>query len=155
MRKCLLFLAAAWFPLTIWANPVMVDGQSLISFGIVAFWALVIESGIATLVLASCGLLIVPFFGTLVIANVSVFLFVFLPLTHQMSLWLLEPGVVLVDALMIKLIVSAPLFQSGDYAGVGFRRALVASSLGNATSYFIGLLASHQPWVQHQAGPVG
>jgi len=29
-------------PLAARANPVMVDGQSLIAFGIVAFWALVI-----------------------------------------------------------------------------------------------------------------
>jgi hypothetical protein len=36
------------FPLIARANPVMIDGQSLIAFGIVASWALVIESGIAT-----------------------------------------------------------------------------------------------------------
>jgi len=155
MRKCLLFMTAALFPLAVCANPVMVDGQSLLAFGIVAFWALVIESAIVTLILASCGLLIVPFFGTLVIANVSVFLFAFLPLASQAPLWLLESGVVLVDALVIKLIASAPLFQSGNYGGVGFWRALLASFLGNTASYFIGVIVNHQPWIVHQTGPAG
>src|SRR5262245_56640334 len=127
MRKLTLGLTAVLVPLAVSANPVMVDGQSLLAFGIVAFWALVIESGIVTLILASCGLLIVPFFGTLVIANIGVFLFAFLPLTSLAPLWLLEPGVVLLDALMIKLIASTPLFQSGNYGGVGFGRAFLAS----------------------------
>ena len=77
------------------ANPVLVDGQSLIAFGVVAFWALVIESGIATLALVSCGTLIIPLFGMLVVSNVLVFLFAFLPLSGRVSLWLLEPGVII------------------------------------------------------------
>lgn len=132
----------------------MVDGQSLIAFGIVAFWALVIESGIVTLVLGSCGVLILPVFGTLVIANVGVFLLAFLPLTGRVSLWLLESGVVLVDAMMIKLVASAPVFQAGNYVGVSWSRGLMASLLGNAASYFIGLIGSHTPWIVHETGGV-
>ena len=41
--------ALLMIPLIVHANPVSIDGQSLLAFGIVAFWALVIESGIATL----------------------------------------------------------------------------------------------------------
>ena len=44
-------------PVMGWANPVSVNGQSLIAFAMVAFWALVIESGIVTLALVSCGAL--------------------------------------------------------------------------------------------------
>src|SRR6266481_4635154 len=124
------------------ANPVSVDGQSLIAFAIVAFWALVIESGIATLALVSSGVLIVPLFVMLVIANVVVFLFAFLPLTSRASLWLLEPGVVLVDSLFIKLVASAPFVQGGGFLGVTWRRALVASLVGNTASFFVGVLAS-------------
>jgi len=139
-------------PIALRANPVQVDGQSLIAFGIVAFWALVIESGIATLTLSSCGVLLLPVFGTLVIANVGVFLLAFLPLTGRVSLWLLEPGVVVVDALMIMLVASAPFSQGGNYVGVGAQRALVAALLGNAASCFIGLIASHAPWIVHETG---
>jgi hypothetical protein len=89
-RLCIALLLMA--PVIAHANPVSVDGQSLIAFAMVAFWALVIESGIGTLALVSCGPLIVPLFGTLVIANVVVFLFAFLPLSSRVSLWLLEPG---------------------------------------------------------------
>ncbi len=137
------------------ANPVMIDGQSLIAFAIVAFWALVIESGVATLALISSGVVIVPFFGTLIVANVSVFLFAFLPLTSRVSLWLLEPGVVLADALLIKLLVSAPFIQGGSFIGVNWGRALVASLLGNTASFFVGVLASGAPWIMHETGTGG
>jgi hypothetical protein len=139
-------------PLAVRANPVMVDGQSLIVFGIVAFWALVVESGIATLALFSSGILIVPSFITLIVANVGIFLFAFMPLTSHVSLWILEPGVVLADAVAIKVLVSAPFLQGLGFLGVSWRRALVASLLGNATSFFIGVLGSHAPWIVHDAG---
>ncbi len=139
-------------PLVARANPVMIDGQSLIAFGIVAFWALVIESGIATLALISSGVLIVPAFGTFIIANVGVFLFAFLPLTGRVSLWVLEPGVVLADALLINLLVSVPFLQGGSFVGVSWQRALVASLLGNLASFFVGVLGSGAPWIMHEAG---
>src|SRR5437016_2609710 len=104
MKARLAIALLLMLPVIARANPVMIDGQSLIAFGIVAFWALVVESGIATLTLVSSGVLIVPSFGTFVVANVAVFLFAFLPLTGRMSLWFLEPGVVLVDALLLKLL---------------------------------------------------
>ncbi len=134
-------------PLFARANPVSIDGQSLFAFGIVAFWALVIESGIATLTVLSTGVLIVPSFVTLIFANVGLFLFAFLPLTSRVSLWLLEPGVVLADALLIKVVTSAPFLQGSSYVGVSWRRALLGSFLGNVASFFIGVLASGAPWI--------
>jgi hypothetical protein len=136
-------------PAMVRANPVMIDGQSAIAFGIVAFWALVIESGIATLALVSCRPLITPLFSTLVFANVVVFVFAFLPLSGRVSLWLLEPGVVLADAMLIKLVASVPLVQGGGFLGVTWRRALIGSLLGNAASFFVGVLASGAPWIDH------
>ncbi len=152
MRRPLSIALLLLLPLAARANPVMVDGQSLIAFGIVAFWALVIESSIATLALVSSGILIVPSFIALIVANVAVFLFAFMPLTSRVSLWVLEPGVVLADALAIKLLLSAPFLQGAGFLGVSWRRALVASLLGNATSLFIGVLGSHAPWIVHEAG---
>ena len=146
-RLCIAVLLMV--PVMARANPVSVDGQSLIAFAIVAFWALVIESGVGTLALVSCGPLIVPLFGTLVIANVVVFLFAFLPLSSRVSLWLLEPGVVLADALLIKLVASLPFVQGGGFLGVTWRRALVGSLLGNTASFFIGVLAGGAPWIDH------
>ncbi len=148
------FAIAVWlmFPVVALANPVKIDGQSLVAFGIVAFWALVIESGIVTLALVPSGILIVPSFGTLTMANVAIFLFAFLPLTDRVSLWFLEPGVVLADALLIKLVAAASFLQSGDFVGVTWRRALVASLLGNAASFFVGVIGSGAPWVVHESG---
>ncbi|HWQ90447.1 MAG TPA: hypothetical protein VN673_02160 [Clostridia bacterium] len=147
VRLCMVVLLMT--PVMARANPVTVDGQSLIAFAIVAFWALVIESGVGTLALVSCGPLIVPLFGTLAIANIVVFLFAFLPLSGRVSLWLLEPGVVLADALLIKLVASLPFVQGGGFVGVTWRRALVGSLLGNTTSFFIGVLAAGAPWIDH------
>ncbi len=149
MRARLLIALVLVLPLMARANPVSIDGQSLIAFAVVAFWALVIESGIATLVLISCGPLIVPLFGTLLIVNVLVFLFAFVPLSGRTSLWLLEPGVVLTDAIFIRLVSSLPFVQGGEFVGVTWRRALVASLLGNTASFFVGGLASGAPWIDH------
>jgi hypothetical protein len=149
-RRCPWAILVLFTCVSAYANPVSVNPQSMIAFGIVAFWALVVESGLATLVLVSSGVLIVPYFGTLFLANVSVFLFAFLPLSQRASLWLLEPGVLLVDGLLIKLLSSAPFLQGGDFVGFSWRRALIASLLGNGASYFIGLIGSHEPWYIHE-----
>ena len=152
MRARLSILALLMIPLIARANPVQIDGQSAIAFAIVAFWALVVESGLVTLALVSTGVLIVPSFFTLIVANVALFLFAFLPLTGRVSLWFLEPGVVLADAALVKLVASAPFLQGGGFLGVSWRRAFVASLLGNAASFFVGVLASGAPWVVHETG---
>jgi len=152
MRTRLSIAILLLLPLIARANPVQIDGQSLMAFAIVAFWALVIESGLATLTLVSCGVLVVPAFITLVLANVVIFLFAFLPLTSRVSLWFLEPGVVLADALLVKLVASMPFLQGGGFIGVSWRRALVASLLANAASFFVGVLASGAPSVVHETG---
>ncbi|HEX5222458.1 MAG TPA: hypothetical protein VFZ59_23085 [Verrucomicrobiae bacterium] len=136
-------------PVVARANPVMIDGQSLIAFAIVAFWALVVESGIATLTLISCGVSLVPLFATLVLGNLAIFLFGFLPLTSRVSLWALEPGVVIADGLLIKFFASLPFLQGGGFLGVSWRRALIASLLGNTASFFVGVLGSGAPWIVH------
>jgi len=114
MRTRLAILLLLMLPLGARANPVMIDGQSLIAFAIVGFWALVIESGIVTLALVSCGVLIVPAFITLILANVGLFLFAFLLLSGRASLWFLEPGVVFADAALVKLVAAVPFLQAVD-----------------------------------------
>ena len=73
MSGRLVIAVLVFLPVIAWANLVMIDGQALIAFGIVAFWALVIESGIATLALVSSGLLIVLSFDTIIVVNVACF----------------------------------------------------------------------------------
>ena len=152
MRARFCIAVVLMMPIIAQANPVSVNGQSLIAFAIIAFWALVIESGVATLALVSCGAIVLPLFGMLVVANVLVFLLAFLPLSGRVSLWLLESGVVIADALLIKFVSSRPFVQGGAFLGVSWRRALVASLLGNTVSFFIGVLASGAPWIDHRPG---
>jgi hypothetical protein len=136
-------------PLAARANPVILLPHSLIAFSIVALWALVIESGIVTLTLVSCGILVLPAFITLAFANIAVFLFAFLPLLGHAPIWILEVGVVLVDATLIKLVTAVPFIQGGGFVGVSWKRALVASVLGNTASFFVGVIAAGAPWEFH------
>jgi hypothetical protein len=152
MKLRLGILLLLLFPIGLQGNPAIFNPQSLIAFVVVAFWALVIESGIATLAVGLCGVLVLPVFTTLVITNVGVFAFGFMPLLHRMPLWLLELLVVIFDAIVIKVVAAVPLFQRGDYVGVSWRRGLIASILGNAASYFIGVIGSHTPWMTHEIG---
>jgi len=152
MKLRLAILLLLLVPVGLQANPAMFNPQSFFAFCVVAFWALVIESGIATLTLSLCGVLVLPVFTTLVVTNIGVFAFGFMPLLERMPLWLLELLVVLFDAVVIKVVAAVPLFQSGDYVGVSWRRGLVASLLGNAASYFIGVIGSHTPWLTHETG---
>lgn len=99
----------------------------MIAFGVVAFWALVIESAIATLTLLPTGVAIVPSFVFLATANIAVFAGAFLPLSDHVSLWILEPGVVVVDALCIKILTDTSPLQGPNYIGVTWQRAFVAS----------------------------
>ena len=152
MKHRIAILLLLLVPVGLQANPAIFNPQSLIAFWVVAFWALVIESGIATLAVSLCGVLVLPVFATLVVTNVGIFAFGFMPLLARMPLWLLEVLVVLFDAIVIKVVAAVPLFQRGDYVGVSWRRGLVASILGNASSYFIGVMGSQTPWLKHETG---
>jgi hypothetical protein len=154
MKTRLAILMLCLLPVLARANPVKLNEQSLLAFGVVAFWALVIESGIATLAVVSSGLLILPLFGTLIAASGALFLFGFL-LTGRVSLWVLEPGVVLADMLLLKLAASAPFLQGDEFVGVAWRRALMASLLGNAASFFVGVIGSGKPWIVDEVGALG
>jgi hypothetical protein len=150
LQLSLLFLFI--FPMAARANPVVTVGHSFIAFTVIAFWALVVESGIVTLTLVSRGIAILPAFISLAIANIAVFLFAFLPLIGHYPVWTLETGVVLVDALFIKLVTATPFIQGGGFIGVSWRRALIASLLGNTASFFVGVLAANPPWIKHTYG---
>lgn len=152
MRARLSILACWLIPFIASANPIAINGQSVLAFSVVAFWALVIESGIVTLAMVSRGIVIVPAFIILIAANVVIFVVAFLPLSARFSLWILEPGVVLVDAALIKLVLAVPFLQGGGFLGVSWRRAFLASLLGNAASFFVGVIAGGAPWVMPETG---
>jgi hypothetical protein len=153
VRRTLLFLLLVllFIPFIARANPVSINSQSMIVFGVVAFWALVIESGIATLTLLPTGIAIVPAFVFLATANIAVFASAFVPLSDHVSLWILEPGVVIADALCIKILTATSLLQGPNFLEVTWQRAFVASSLGNTASFFVGVIGSQSPWFDHNA----
>ena len=148
MRRCIPLLLCLLAPLTASANPVQIDGTSLLAFCIVAFWAFVVEAGIVALLLAFRGLAPLRAFAAYFIGNALIFFFVFQPLLGRETLPIpaLELLVVLIDALMIKFLVNLEVLQGDGYAGVSWFRAILVSGFGNAASYFVGYIASRRPW---------
>ena len=79
MRQRLVIAIGVLTPFLACADPVLVNPSSVIAFWVVAFAALVVETGVVTLLLAFSGLAPLPMFVGYLIANVAVFLFIFLP----------------------------------------------------------------------------
>lgn len=148
VRVVLLTVVLCW-PWTASANPVSINPVSLIAFGIVAFWALVVEAGVVAILLLFSGLAPLRTMGGYLGTNAAVFVFLFFPIMQEQffPLWLLEVGVVWLDATAIQMLSQKPYFQGDDYRSVSSRQSWLISLAGNAASFFVGILASGSPWV--------
>jgi hypothetical protein len=136
-------------PLVACANPVIVNPSSLLAFCVVAFWALVIEAGVVALLLAFRGVAPLRVFIAYFIVNAAVFLFLFQPLlegSKSLPVPVLELLVVLIDGAAIKLLATLNSFQGENYRGVSWLTATIVSCVGNGLSYFVGYIATRQPW---------
>lgn len=133
------------------ANPVSFNPSSFLAFGFVAFGALVVEAGVVSLILTSAGIAPLRFFVGFFCANAAIFLFVFCPLLNSKVLpWFaLEPLVVVLDSASIKVLSQMDLLQGYNYSGVRWRFAGVTALVGNAVSFFIGVIANGAPWISH------
>ena len=141
-------------PLVAQANPVSVNPSSFLAFSFVAFAALVVEAGVVALVLTFAGLAPWRFFIGFFLANLAVFLLVFCPLLARETVpwYALEILVVAIDAMAIKLLSQIDLLQAYGYRGVSWRLAGSAALVGNGLSFFVGVIASGAPWVEHTTG---
>jgi hypothetical protein len=143
MRRWLVIIFSVLIPMVARANPCILNPSSLIAFGVVAVFALIVEAGIVALLLTFAGMATgKTFFGYLV-ANIAVFLFVFWPLQQRLPLPTLEILVVFIDATSIWLLSKIQALQGDSYRKVGWMFAGVTSLIGNAASYFVGVMASH------------
>jgi hypothetical protein len=148
MRQRIVIALALLVPLVVRANPVIINPASLIAFWVVAFMALMVEAGIVALLLAFRGVAPIASFVVLLLLNLGVFVCLFFPAVERGSvpLPILEGGVLVLDAIGIRLVAAFGPFQQDHYAPVGWMRALVFSALGNATSFFVGVVGSGAPW---------
>jgi hypothetical protein len=152
MRRWIFIVLCVLMPAVARANPYVLNPSSLIAFGVVAFWALIVEAGIVALLLTFSGLAPLRVFGGFFFANVVVFIFVFCPLQQRIPLPLLEAIVVVIDAASIKLLSRFSAFQGESYRSVGWLFAGLTSLAGNAASFFVGVIASGSPWEMHGTG---
>lgn len=151
MRRYLIVILAALIPLAARANPYSLNPSSLIAFGVVSAFALVVEAGLVALLLTFAGLAPVRIFFGFLVANIAVFIFVFLPLQRHLTLPTLETLVVIIDATAIWLLARVPAFQGNSCRGVGWMFAGITSLVGNAASFWIGVIATGAPWEMHDA----
>jgi hypothetical protein len=145
----ILIFACVFAPSVACANPVIINPSSLLAFCVVAFWAVVVEAGVVALVLAIQGVAALRVFVAYFILNCAVFLFIFQPLLlsgRSLPVPVLEAMVVLIDASIIKLLVTLNPFQGDGYRGVGWLRSLVTSGIGNTLSYLVSYMATRKPW---------
>jgi hypothetical protein len=152
MRRWLFIILGLLIPMVARANPYVLNPSSLIAFGVVSVFALVVEAGIVALLLTFAGLAPIRFFIGFLLANIAVFLFVFWPLQRRLPLPALEALVVLIDATSIWLLSRVPALQGDSYRRVSWVFAGIASLIGNAASFCIGVMASGEPWKTHGTG---
>lgn len=152
MRRWLTVILGLLIPIAARANPYSLNPSSLIAFGVVAFFALVVEAGIVALLLTFAGRAPIRIFFGYLLANIAVFIFIFWPLQQRLSLPVLEGLVVVIDGTSIWVLAKVPAFQGDSYRQVGWIFAGIASLVGNAASFFIGVMASGEPWKMHEAG---
>lgn len=149
MRYRLLAAVCLLLPFIAWANPVVVNPSSLVAFGVVAFAAFVVESGLVTLALTFSGLATYRVFAAYFVTNLAVFIFLFSPLLGRLPLIALEALVVVADGAAIKLIASLGPFQQDEFRGVTWLRAGLVALAGNTASFIVGVLAAGAPWQSH------
>ncbi len=143
MRQFIFIVPLLLVASTVRANPVMLDGGSLVAFPIVAVSALVLEAGVVALLLTLSGLAPVPAFGGYFLTNLFVFVSLFSArlLGHTIPIPLFELIAVVADGICIKLLTAFDVFQGDDFQGVSWLRAGLISCAGNATSFFVGAAA--------------
>jgi hypothetical protein len=152
MRRRFFTIAGLLIPLVAKANPYELNPSSMLAFGVVSFFALVVEAGIVALLLTFVGLAPMRMFFGFLLANIAVFLFVFWPLQQRLPFAALETLVVVIDAVSIWLLSKVPAFQADSYRRLRWIFAGFTSLIGNAASFFIGVLASGEPWKVHETG---
>lgn len=126
------------------ADPIVINPSSMIAFYIVVGTALIVETGIVSGLLAFRGVAPLNLFTGYLITNVSVYLLIFgLPFPgHSSPALLKEIFVVFLDGMAIKLLVSLLVFQGDNYRNVTWWLAFLISTVGNAVSYMIGVIAN-------------
>ncbi len=144
-RSATVILALVAVPCIAYANPVVINPASLLAFWVVVLFALVVEAGIAALVVTFSGMSPLRVFLGFLAGNAAIYFFAFRPLLDRETIPLaaLEFGVVTADAAVIKLLSTIEVFQSDSFTRLSWLRAVIAAGAGNAFSYFIGRVASN------------
>ena len=125
-----------------YGNPCIEPPTSIAATMVVVIAALGLEVFITMGVLVFSGMALARTLLALTLGNIGCYLGVLGPLFYhfELPILLVETAVVTVEAAFIKLISLGGVFQLGRFDGLRWRSALLATTLGNASSYYIGTL---------------
>jgi hypothetical protein len=150
MRRWLPFLLFFVMPAVALANPRMPPVNTMVAFVVVVLAALVLEAGVVALLLAFRGVSPTRMFVAFVLANFAVYFLLFIPLSERLGTLVLELIVVAADAVVIKLMSSVSILQGDSYRNVGWIFAGCAALVGNAVSFYFGMVSSNAFWERLQ-----
>ena len=146
MRRWLFTITGVLIPLVVKAGPFEIHSSSMTVVGLASLLALIAEAGIVALVLNFAGLRPIRIFLGFLLASIAVFVLVFWPLRERLPLAALEMLVAAIDAISIWLLSRVPAFQGKSYRRLGWIFAGIASLIGNASAFCVGVMASGHIW---------
>jgi len=126
-----------------YANPVTFHPVDVVPYALIVGSAVVVEAGIATLLLLFWGTETKPLYAALIAGNLAIYLVVFLPLLDNTSnVWFAEGVIVGLDGLLIKILTLFDVFQDDTFRPLRWRYAFLIATVSNVVSYCIGLAAT-------------
>jgi len=142
MKKWVFFIVL-FFPATVaFANPVIVHTSlTWVRFVIVYVSSFGLEVLITTIILFFCHMAVVPLLISLFAGNLVMYFIIFQPvLSATENLLVAEVVIVVVEGAFIKMISLFDTFQLEDFKGLKWRTAFIIVAVGNALSYYAGVL---------------
>jgi hypothetical protein len=146
MRRWFFAITGVLIPLVVKAGPFEIHTSSMMVAGLASIFALIVEAGIVALLLTFVGLRPIRIFLGFLLASIAVFVLVFWPLRERLPFAALEMLVAAIDAISIWLLSRVPAFQGDSYRRLGWIFAGIASLIGNAASFCVGVMASGHLW---------
>jgi uncharacterized membrane protein len=132
----LLYPAAVAF-----ANPVVIDPGTVIGLSLILGPVFALEALVVTAILLFSRMEVVPSLIALFVGNIAIYFIIFKPLLSVVNnILVAEMLIVIVEGIFIKIISFFDAFQTDDFKGLKWRTAFIASAVGNALSYYAGII---------------
>jgi hypothetical protein len=142
MKKWVFFIALLFPATVVFANPTIMPNpinwvRSVILYGS----CFGLEVLLVTTILFFCHMAVVPLLIALFIGNTVMYFVIFQPvLSATENVPVSEVVIVLVEGAFIKILSRFDFFQLDDFKGLKWITAIIIAAVGNALSYYSGVV---------------